>query len=382
MGTHPIFESDFDCLTGMSEVEVSSSTKTSNFTIVQEPISSSDEDVAEECSPSSVTETLFIPVIDLQSDPKPVKPKTYPEKSQGPREIPVAGRKRKRKSNSVEVDNTNVIEILKSSNCYKKKKRTERKKKQSKSDTTFEDSEIIDLISDEEVDKTPPRNSMQIKRWKTILEKLHSKSQITQWKEGFINRMSKSPNGKKIKLDQSILKHEPVGDNEPILNIRKLKNNHFDKDLKSKMQTDLAEKRKDKKYFDDKFKDAKASFERANKNRFGDYSFQEKKQRERARNDAKDAFIKLDQEVQTISEQLYGISRCKYDLCQAGAEADDTIYVTEKILGKFYPSREDKSEANTKNMIEDLLRLKKLSGRRYYEEIENNRIQKENEIFN
>ena len=47
------------------------------------------------------------------------------------------------------------------------------------------------------------------------------------------------------------------------------------------MQTDLAEKRKDKKYFDDKFKDAKASFERANKNRFGDYSFQEKKQRER-----------------------------------------------------------------------------------------------------
>merc|ERR1711953_233971 len=112
MGTHPIFESDFDCLTGMSEVEVSSSTKTSNFTIVQEPISSSDEDVAEECSPSSVTETLFIPVIDLQSDPKPVKPKTYPEKSQGPREIPVPGRKRKRKSNSVEVDNTNVIEIL------------------------------------------------------------------------------------------------------------------------------------------------------------------------------------------------------------------------------------------------------------------------------
>ena len=31
-------------------------------------------------------------------------------------------------------------------------------------------------------------------------------------------------------------------------------------------------------------------------------------------------------------------------------------------------------------MIKEL--LKKLSGRRYYEEIENNRIQKENEIFN
>ena len=84
----------------------------SNFTIVQEPISSSDEDVAEESSPSSVTETLFIPVIDLQSDPKPVKPKTYPEKSQGPREIPIPGRKRKRKSDSVEVDKTGVIEIL------------------------------------------------------------------------------------------------------------------------------------------------------------------------------------------------------------------------------------------------------------------------------
>ena len=85
-------------------------------------------------------------------------------------------------------------------------KRTERKRKKSKSDTTFEGSEVIDLISDEEVDKTPPRNSMQIKRWKTILETIHSKSQITRWQEGFINRMNKSPNEKKIKLDQGILK--------------------------------------------------------------------------------------------------------------------------------------------------------------------------------
>ena len=64
----------------------------------------------------------------------------------------------------------------------------------------------------------------------------------------------------------------------------------------------------------------------------------------------------------------------------AGAEADDTIYVTEQILGKFYPSREKNFEKKTENMIKDL--LTKLRGRRYYEEIENNRIQKENEIFN
>jgi len=195
----------------MSEVEFSSSTKASNVTIVQEPISSFDEDVAEESSPSSVTETLFIPVIDLQSDPKPVKPKTYPEKSQGPREIPIPGRKRKRKSDSVEVDNTSVIEILKSSNCYKKLKRKERKRKKSKSDIdsrslSNQSEEIIDLISDEEVDKTPPRNSMQIKRWRTLLDKLHSKAPMTQCKDSFINRMSKSPNDEKMKLDQSILK--------------------------------------------------------------------------------------------------------------------------------------------------------------------------------
>ena len=65
---------------------------------------------------------------------------------------------------------------------------------------------------------------------------------------------------------------------------------------------------------------------------------------------------------------------------KAGAEADDTIYITEQILGKFYPSREKKFEAKNENTIKEL--LKKLSGRRYYEEIENNRIQKENEIFN
>ena len=71
---------------------------------------------------------------------------------------------------------------------------------------TIEGSEIIDLISDEEVDKTPPRNSMQIKRWRTLLDKLHSKAPMTQCKDSFINRMSKSPNDEKMKLDQSILK--------------------------------------------------------------------------------------------------------------------------------------------------------------------------------
>ena len=107
--------------------------------------------------------------------------------------------------------------LLESSNCYKKFKRTERKRKKSKSDTNIESRasadtlidgpEIIDLISDEEIDKTPPRNSMQIKRWKAMLKKLNSKSQMAQCKnESFINRMNKSPNDEKIKSDQSILK--------------------------------------------------------------------------------------------------------------------------------------------------------------------------------
>ena len=74
-------------------------------------------------------------------------------------------------------------------------------------DTLIEGPEIIDLISDEEIDKTPPRNSMQIKRWKAMLKKLNSKSQMAQCKnESFINRMNKSPNDEKIKSDQSILK--------------------------------------------------------------------------------------------------------------------------------------------------------------------------------
>ena len=104
-----------------------------------------------------------------------------------------------------------LLRISESSNCYKKLKRTERKRKKSKSDIDSkslrnQSEEIIDLISDEEVDKTPPRNSMQIKRWRTLLDKLHSKAPMTQCKDSFINRMSKSPNDEKMKLDQSILK--------------------------------------------------------------------------------------------------------------------------------------------------------------------------------
>ena len=124
---------------------------------------------------------------------------------------------------------------------------------------------------------------------------------------------------------------------------------------------------------------------------------------QRAQNDALDVFIKTDQEVKTISNQLYGISQCKYDLCQgqgstddlpwnifclhryglwipskAGAEVDDTIYVTEQILGKFYPSRE-KSFSNQEDEIDTL--FTKLRCRKYYEESEKPRIRRENEIL-
>ena len=112
-----------------------------------------------------------------------------------------------------------------------------------------------------------------------------------------------------------ILQNEDViEDNESILNIRKLKNNHYDKDLRSTVQKNLSEKRKDREYYDKKFKEAKAKYERAKYSR--GYSFQEKKERERDQNYFLDIFVKKDQEVKTISDQLYGISRCKYDLFQ------------------------------------------------------------------
>ena len=80
------------------------------------------------------------------------------------------------------------------------------------------------------------------------------------------------------------------------------------------MQKNLSEKRKDREYYDKKFKEAKAKYERAKYNR--SYPFQEKKERERTQNKFLDLFVKKDQEVKTISDQLYGISRCKYDLFQ------------------------------------------------------------------
>ena len=80
------------------------------------------------------------------------------------------------------------------------------------------------------------------------------------------------------------------------------------------MQKNLSEKRKDRDRYDEKFKEAKAKYERAKYNRA--YSFAEKKERERNQNKYLDLFVKKDQEVKTISDQLYGISRCKYDLFQ------------------------------------------------------------------
>jgi len=343
----------------MSEAGVSSSKKTTQFSIVHEPISSSDEDMVQDCS-SFLLERNESPKL-ISSEPK----------------IPVLGRKRKIKENTVNENSTSIIEILESSHSYKKLKRSERKKRSKSKNRIIDTNEIIDLISDDEIVRKPPKNSMQIKRWKAMLMKLNSKPQMSECENNLLSRLRETPNDEKLKHDESILKNEAIGDKESILNIRKLKNNHFDKDLQIVMQNSLSKKRKDRRYFDEKYKDAKAAFQRANNNR-RDYSFQERKQRERAQNDALDVFIKTDQEVKTISNQLYGISQCKYDLCQAGAEVDDTIYVTEQILGKFYPSRE-KSFSNQEDEIDNL--FTKLRCRKYYEESEKTRIRRENEIL-
>ena len=91
----------------MSEVSV-----IPDITIVHEPLSSSDEDIGQDCSSSHErNDAPIIPVIDLSSDPKPVKPKTYPEKSH--RDIPVPTRKRKSpKESPIKANTSNVIEIL------------------------------------------------------------------------------------------------------------------------------------------------------------------------------------------------------------------------------------------------------------------------------
>ena len=92
----------------MSEVNV-----IPDITIVHEPLSSSDEDIDQDCSSSldrNEGMNPIIPVIDLSSDPKPVKPRRYPEKS---RDISVSARKRKSPKESPKKANTsNVIEIL------------------------------------------------------------------------------------------------------------------------------------------------------------------------------------------------------------------------------------------------------------------------------
>merc|ERR1712235_106177 len=177
MGTHPIFESDFDCLTGMSEAGVSSSKKTTQFSIVHEPISSSDEDMVQDCS-SFLLERNESPKL-ISSEPK----------------IPVLGRKRKIKENTVNENSTSIIEIL-------------------------------DLISDDEIVRKPPKNSMQIKRWKAMLMKLNSKPRMSECENNLLSRLRETPNDEKLKHDESILKNEAISDNESILNIRKLKNNH------------------------------------------------------------------------------------------------------------------------------------------------------------
>ena len=75
----------------------------------------------------------------------------------------------------------------------------------------------------------------------------------------------------------------------------------------------------------------------------------------------------MDQEVKSIADSLFGASRCSYDKVEAGTFNDDTIYVAEQIIEKFYP------KANSPRMVtedEMDITLKKLRGRKYYEEKE------------
>ena len=75
----------------------------------------------------------------------------------------------------------------------------------------------------------------------------------------------------------------------------------------------------------------------------------------------------MEQEVKSISESLFGASRCSCDKAEASAFNDDTIYVAEQIIEKFYPKA-----SSPKMVTEDEMdiTLKKLRGRKYYEEKE------------
>ena len=93
----------------------------------------------------------------------------------------------------------------------------------------------------------------------------------------------------------------------------------------------------------------------------------EKKRRERERNDEKDKYIKLQQDIRSISDTLHGSSRCKYDKVEAGSFNDDTIYVAEQIIEKFYPKANSPRAVTEDEMTST---FSKLRGRKYYEEKE------------
>ena len=87
-------------------------------------------------------------------------------------------------------------------------KRSEKKKRSKSQDihVNAEPDKTINLISDDEMVSNPPRNSMQIKRWKNMLSQLHSKSQITECKGISISRSRETSNVEQLKLDETILK--------------------------------------------------------------------------------------------------------------------------------------------------------------------------------
>ena len=68
-----------------------------------------------------------------------------------------------------------------------------------------------------------------------------------------------------------------------------------------------------------------------------------------------------------MADSLHAPSRCSYDRVEAGAINDDTIYVAEQIIGKFYP-KANSPRAVTENEMEDT--MMKLRGRKYYEQKE------------
>merc|ERR1712131_66382 len=157
-------------------------------------------------------------------------------------------------------------------------------------------------------------------------------------------------------------------------NIKKMKNEHYDVEQRKELRDAMYKKRGEMESQKHSWETAESNF-----NGYKDSHTAEKKRREKIRNEEKDKYIKLQQEIKVMADSLHAPSRCSYDRVEAGAINDDTIYVAEQIIGKFYP-KANSPRAVTENEMEDT--MMKLRGRKYYEQKQNTLKNEEDKITN